>query len=44
VVRDQQGRWTKDWDAICAEMGAFQKPEEKTNRLSRSLPGMSDPL
>eukprot|EP00435_Cladocopium_sp_Y103_P040366 s361_g11.t1 len=27
VVRDHQGLWTKDWDALCAEMGAFQKPE-----------------
>ncbi|CAE7556088.1 unnamed protein product, partial [Symbiodinium pilosum] len=26
VVRDESGRWTKDWDAICLEMGAFQKP------------------
>ena len=29
VVRDHQGLWTKDWDALCAEMGAFQKPVEK---------------
>ncbi|CAE7507863.1 ddaD [Symbiodinium sp. CCMP2592] len=26
IVRDESGRWTKEWDAICLEMGAFQKP------------------
>ena len=29
MVRDHQGLWTEDWDALCAEMGAFQKPVEK---------------
>ena len=29
VVRDHQGLWTKAWDGVCAEMGAFQKPELK---------------
>lgn len=28
VVRDQHGVWTKAWDGVCAEMGAFQKPEK----------------
>ncbi|CAE7303561.1 TOP2 [Symbiodinium natans] len=35
IVRDESGRWTKDWDAICLEMGAFQKLEWKEQeRLS----------
>lgn len=26
-MRDETGAWTAEWDAVCAEMGAFQKPD-----------------
>eukprot|EP00440_Ansanella_granifera_P041225 gb/GFBE01044708.1/.p1 GENE.gb/GFBE01044708.1/~~gb/GFBE01044708.1/.p1 ORF type:complete len:312 (+),score=59.24 gb/GFBE01044708.1/:1-936(+) len=32
IVRDQRGVWTSDWDDICHEMGAFQKPQMEANQ------------
>ncbi|CAK9075147.1 unnamed protein product [Durusdinium trenchii] len=41
VVRDHQGRWTKEWDGICAEMGAFQKPSSQSGRAKKVRHGWS---
>ena len=40
-VRDESGRWTKDWDAICLEMGAFQKLEWKEQERKKEHSHMS---
>ena len=30
MVRDHQGLWTEDWDALCAEMGRLSEARRKS--------------